>query len=318
MSDNLKPFICRFPYDGSEWNVEIHARDFDDAKRRLERIGTHGKVEGELMAKIPGMCAIANPDQRLASPLRRWARQVGILLLEAVLIGAVVGGHNREANAHVHVGIEPHGHLGFPHRLRVQSVSVSDARHIVVNGICVLIGQKAYGAEVQEIEPSLCDLARAYQPRNAPSTSPIGGLEGVNLRGSRLLHAMLLYPNISRPRLAGIGNLQIDVVPFGIIGGPVARLQFEVDVSPQLPLSGHLRASYEVAGGTPQKERVPSEKRGNRAQNEGEESRRVMDEPPISPWWGLAWGMLPIVLGGGAAMGLAWLSMRRMFSRNRQ
>ena len=53
MADDLKRFICRFPYDGAEWGVEVYARDFEDAKRRLERIGTHGNVDGELMAKIP-------------------------------------------------------------------------------------------------------------------------------------------------------------------------------------------------------------------------------------------------------------------------
>jgi len=55
MADDLKPFVCSFPYDGSRWGIEIYARDFDDAKRRLERIGTNGTVDGEFVAKVPVM-----------------------------------------------------------------------------------------------------------------------------------------------------------------------------------------------------------------------------------------------------------------------
>lgn len=55
MADDLKLFLCRFPYDGSEWMIEVYARDFDDAQRRLERIGTHGKVDGIAVAKISVM-----------------------------------------------------------------------------------------------------------------------------------------------------------------------------------------------------------------------------------------------------------------------
>lgn len=53
MSHNLRPFACEFPFDGKRWCLTIYARDHDDAKRRLERIGTNGTVEGELMATIP-------------------------------------------------------------------------------------------------------------------------------------------------------------------------------------------------------------------------------------------------------------------------
>lgn len=53
MTDDLKPYLCEFPYDGASWCIEVYARDRDDAKRRLERIGTNGLVLGEAGLKIP-------------------------------------------------------------------------------------------------------------------------------------------------------------------------------------------------------------------------------------------------------------------------
>lgn len=53
MSDDLKRFLCEFPYDGGRWGIEVYARDAEDAKRRLERIGTNGIVLGESVMKIP-------------------------------------------------------------------------------------------------------------------------------------------------------------------------------------------------------------------------------------------------------------------------
>jgi hypothetical protein len=39
--------------DGSEWSFDIVAEDFDDAKRRMAAIGMTGKVDGEIVMKIP-------------------------------------------------------------------------------------------------------------------------------------------------------------------------------------------------------------------------------------------------------------------------
>ena len=61
----LKPFACTFPYDGKSWCLTIHARDAEEAKRRMERIGTHGTVDGEMDEGsvgpfVPVVCWIRN------------------------------------------------------------------------------------------------------------------------------------------------------------------------------------------------------------------------------------------------------------------
>ena len=45
----LKPYVCTYRYDGSEWGVTVWAANPDDAKGRLNRM-QWATVDGELMA----------------------------------------------------------------------------------------------------------------------------------------------------------------------------------------------------------------------------------------------------------------------------
>lgn len=50
--DDLKTFLVSYRHEGTQWNVEIKARDFADAKARVGQLAL-GRVEGEVLAKIP-------------------------------------------------------------------------------------------------------------------------------------------------------------------------------------------------------------------------------------------------------------------------
>ena len=52
-NEQLRPFSCEFPYGGSRWGFEIYAASHEDAERRLAAIAAWGKVDGEIMVKIP-------------------------------------------------------------------------------------------------------------------------------------------------------------------------------------------------------------------------------------------------------------------------
>lgn len=45
-------FVCSYQYAGWEWGLELMAQGFSDAEARLAAV-QGGKVDGELMAKIP-------------------------------------------------------------------------------------------------------------------------------------------------------------------------------------------------------------------------------------------------------------------------
>ncbi|PBB32755.1 hypothetical protein EOA60_13295 [Mesorhizobium sp. M1A.F.Ca.IN.020.06.1.1] len=48
----FKPFLFSYRYEGAEWNIEIPARSWEDAKRRASALAL-GKCEGEVIARIP-------------------------------------------------------------------------------------------------------------------------------------------------------------------------------------------------------------------------------------------------------------------------
>lgn len=52
MNDEIKPFLVSYRHDGQEWNVELMARNFADAKDRMAKLSL-GRVEGVLVAKVP-------------------------------------------------------------------------------------------------------------------------------------------------------------------------------------------------------------------------------------------------------------------------
>lgn len=47
-----KPFHCQYTFDGADWAVEIYAKDFAEASRRLRAIGMTGQVKGITVATV--------------------------------------------------------------------------------------------------------------------------------------------------------------------------------------------------------------------------------------------------------------------------
>lgn len=72
----FREFIVEYTFHGSAWLVTVMARDPVEARARLMRAGTHGKVTGTLVGKIhaaPGaglltraICAARNLFKRSA------------------------------------------------------------------------------------------------------------------------------------------------------------------------------------------------------------------------------------------------------------
>lgn len=51
---DAKDYIIDYPFQGARWGATIKAASFDEAKARIEAMGAFGRVQGELMATIPG------------------------------------------------------------------------------------------------------------------------------------------------------------------------------------------------------------------------------------------------------------------------
>ena len=51
-SCKYKTFLVSYRHDGAEWNIELPARDYDDARARLARL-PHANIDGELVATVP-------------------------------------------------------------------------------------------------------------------------------------------------------------------------------------------------------------------------------------------------------------------------
>ncbi len=70
--DGFKRYLVSYRLDGGEWNIEIPATSFEDARRRLGQLH-FGRVEGEVIAKIPSSMG---PIAMLAA----WARNAASTL----------------------------------------------------------------------------------------------------------------------------------------------------------------------------------------------------------------------------------------------
>jgi hypothetical protein len=46
-------WLFSYNLDGKQWSMEIVAPTADEAKRRLDAAATWGKLDGELIAKVP-------------------------------------------------------------------------------------------------------------------------------------------------------------------------------------------------------------------------------------------------------------------------
>jgi hypothetical protein len=49
----FKKYLVSYRHDGAQWNIELPATSFEDAERRLSQL-TFGRVDGEIIANIPG------------------------------------------------------------------------------------------------------------------------------------------------------------------------------------------------------------------------------------------------------------------------
>lgn len=50
---DFKTYLISYRHDGAQWNIELPATSFEDAERRLGQLH-FGRVDGEIVAKIPG------------------------------------------------------------------------------------------------------------------------------------------------------------------------------------------------------------------------------------------------------------------------
>jgi len=64
--DTLKTFLVSYRHDGSEWGLELKARDFQDARVRLARL-PYATLDGELVARVP---ATLGPIAIIATAIR--------------------------------------------------------------------------------------------------------------------------------------------------------------------------------------------------------------------------------------------------------
>lgn len=67
-----KPFICSYPFNGDEYSVMVYARDAEEAKGHLQRIGTHGRVDGEFITSITA--AVGHAGANLFVRAINWLR----------------------------------------------------------------------------------------------------------------------------------------------------------------------------------------------------------------------------------------------------
>lgn len=65
----MKTFCISYNHGGHEYGLEVVADSSEDAQARLRSIGYNGRVDGELMAKIP---AVAGPLVPLFVTIRNW------------------------------------------------------------------------------------------------------------------------------------------------------------------------------------------------------------------------------------------------------
>lgn len=64
----MKRFLVSYRMDGSEWNIELPAKDFEDAHRRLGQLH-FARVDGELICNVP---SALGPFAALAAVVRNY------------------------------------------------------------------------------------------------------------------------------------------------------------------------------------------------------------------------------------------------------
>lgn len=49
----MKRYLVSYRHEGAQWNIELPATDFDDARRRVSQLAL-ARLDGEIIATIPG------------------------------------------------------------------------------------------------------------------------------------------------------------------------------------------------------------------------------------------------------------------------
>ena len=60
----FKKFLVSYQFEGAEWNIEIPARSFEDAERRVTALAK-AKCDGQAVASLPIPRAIPSPWQAI-------------------------------------------------------------------------------------------------------------------------------------------------------------------------------------------------------------------------------------------------------------
>lgn len=50
--DNFKTYVLTYRHDGAEWTLELPAKSWDDARRRINSL-CFARIDGELVQRIP-------------------------------------------------------------------------------------------------------------------------------------------------------------------------------------------------------------------------------------------------------------------------
>ncbi|RWC38566.1 MAG: hypothetical protein EOS28_29415 [Mesorhizobium sp.] len=66
----FKSFLFSYRYEGAEWNIEIPARSWEDARKRVSALA-FAKCDGEVIARMP---AALGPIARIGTVIRNACR----------------------------------------------------------------------------------------------------------------------------------------------------------------------------------------------------------------------------------------------------
>lgn len=66
VNESYKTFAIRYRHDGSEWGLQLPARDLEDARARLAKL-SYATIDGELVMTLP---AATGPLAMLLTTLR--------------------------------------------------------------------------------------------------------------------------------------------------------------------------------------------------------------------------------------------------------
>lgn len=54
----MKTYLLSYPHNGARWSAEIQAESHEDAEARLKMLAGFGRVDGELVARVPGVVPV--------------------------------------------------------------------------------------------------------------------------------------------------------------------------------------------------------------------------------------------------------------------